>query len=70
LCLTPENVRRIRIEKESIGAIHLEDYSGVLVGGGPSNVSDDETKKPDNQKRFENELKGLLTKITEKDFHF
>src|ERR1035438_4676098 len=68
--LSQENIHRVRIEKESIPAINLEDYSGVLVGGGPSNVSDDENQKSDNQKRFEQELRDLLNKITESDFPF
>jgi len=68
--LTKHQVHRVRMEKEGIPEINLKDYSGVIVGGGPSNVSDDEEKKPDYQKRFEADLNSLLDKIFNEDFPF
>lgn len=47
--LTPDQIHRIRIEKELIGPIDLTKYSGIILGGGPANVSDaDETKNLNN----------------------
>ena len=66
--LSPHEVQRVRMEKEGIPAIKLNDYSGIIIGGGPSNVSDDETDKKDYQKRFEEQLKQLLLAAFESDF--
>jgi GMP synthase (glutamine-hydrolysing) len=65
--LNPENVKRVRMEKESFAEVVVEQFSGIIVGGGPSNVSDDEASKPDYQKRFEAELNLLYEQILEKD---
>jgi len=54
--LTEHDVHRVRMENEGIPKIDLEDYSGVILGGGPSNVSDDESVKYVYQKRFEADL--------------
>ena len=68
--LTPDQIHRIRIEKESIGPIDLTKYSGIILGGGPANVSDaDETKKPE-QLRFEKELDKLYDQVFDTDFPY
>jgi len=66
--LTDEGVHRIRMDKESIPEIDLDDYSGIIIGGGPSNVSDTVSKKHAYQKRFEQDLNNLLDLVFEKDF--
>jgi len=66
--LTNDQVRRVRMEKEGVPLITLDDYSGVIIGGGPSNYSDSEDKKTAEQKKFEAELNQLLDQIVEKDF--
>ncbi len=66
--LTEHDVHRVRMEKEGIPEIDLEDYSGIVLGGGPSNVSDDEDIKHKYQKRFEGDLNRLLDKIFKVDF--
>lgn len=66
--LRTHEVHRVRMDKESIPEINLDDYSGIIIGGGPSNVSDHEEEKPDYQKRFEEELNKLLDKVFEEDF--
>lgn len=68
--LKPVEVVRIRMEKQSIANIDPLDYSAIIVGGGPSNVSDDEGIKPDYQKRFERELRDLYPVIFENDIPF
>ena len=69
--LTLEEVHRIRMEIAGIPEdINLDDYSGVIVGGGPSNVSDVEEKKSDIQKKFESDLYKLLNEIVQKDIPF
>ena len=69
--LIDDEVHRVRMEIAGIpDDINLEDYNGVIVGGGPSNVSDCETKKSDEQKKFEDDLYGLLDEIVQKDIPF
>jgi GMP synthase (glutamine-hydrolysing) len=68
--LTPDQIHRVRIEKESIGEINLEDYSGIILGGGPANVSDDEQSKKPEQLRFESELSELYDQVFANDFPY
>lgn len=66
--LNVADVVRIRMEKEGIPEVDLDDFSGIIIGGGPSNVSDESNKKDDYQKRFENDLNQLFDLVFEKDF--
>ena len=66
--LTEHDVHRVRMEKEGIPEIDLGDYSGIVLGGGPSNVSDDEEVKHKYQKRFEEDLNRLLDKVFKENF--
>lgn len=66
--LKPNQVHRVRMEREDIPAVNLDDYSGVIVGGGPSNVSS--TNKNSEEIRFEKQLRKLLGKIIERDFPY
>jgi GMP synthase (glutamine-hydrolysing) len=69
--LDESQVHRIRIEKTGVPEdINLDDYSGVKVGGGPSNVSDPDEKKSEEQKKFEADLYKLLDEIVQKDIPF
>lgn len=68
--LNSNNVHRVRMEKEGIPSIALGSYSGIILSGGPSNVSDEDHVKPTYQKQFEAELHKLLIKIFETDFPF
>lgn len=66
--LEENDAYRVRMEKDGIPEINLGDYSGMILGGGPSNVSDDEEIKQDYQKRFEADLNRLFDKIFKRDF--
>ncbi len=68
--LKESEIVRIRMEEAGIPNLNLEDYSGVIVGGGASNVSDPVDKKTAYQLRFENDLDRLLTQIVEEDFPY
>ncbi|WP_417219555.1 glutamine amidotransferase [Arthrobacter sp.] len=50
--------------------LDLEDYAGILLGGGPFNSSDDPARKSTTQLRVESELSALLDRIVEADFPF
>jgi GMP synthase (glutamine-hydrolysing) len=66
--LNPEEIHRVRLERDHIPVINLDDYAGVLVGGGPNNVSD--KHKSVSQQRSESELHALLDQIIARDFPY
>ena len=68
--LSPDHLHRIRVEAAPLPAIDLDQYSGIIVGGGPYNVSDPEDTKSDTQKRLEADLNRLLEEVVAKDFPF
>jgi len=51
----------------AFSGIDPEDYKGVIIGGGPFTYSDEESKKSEEQKQFENDIQPILAKIIEKD---
>ena len=68
--LIKTEIQRIRMEENGIPELSLDDYSGIICGGGPSNVSDPEERKGLSQLRFEADLTRLYPQIFEKDFPF
>jgi GMP synthase (glutamine-hydrolysing) len=68
--LPPERLRRIRMEAGPLPDLHLDDYAGVFVGGGPFNSSDPPEAKSAVQHRVERELSGLLDEVVARDFPF
>lgn len=66
--LNASDTHWVRMEKEGVPIINLDDYSGVIIGGGPYGVSD--VNKGPEQKRFESQLYLLLEKIIDNDFPF
>lgn len=68
--LMPQQLRRVRVEAEPLPPLYLDQYSGVILGGGPYNVSLPEHEKSDNQKRVERELFHLLDILVERDYPF
>ena len=68
--LDPEQLHRVRLEQTSLPAVDLDDYSGVVVGGGPFNSSDPVEQKGPVQRRVEAELAALLDEVVARDFPF
>lgn len=68
--LAPEQLHRVRLERDPLPSVDLDDYSGVLVGGGPFNSSDPAELKGPAQRRVEAELSVLLDEIVARDFPF
>lgn len=64
--LGTEELVRVRMEKRSISHINPLDYSGIITGGGPANISDAADKKSSAQLRFEAEIERLYETI----FHY
>ncbi len=68
--LTEEQLRRRRLERAPLGGVDLEDWSGIILGGGPFNVSDPEASKSPTQHRVEAELRELALRVIAADFPF
>ena len=63
-------LRRVRLEQRALGQVDLDDWSGILLGGGPFNYSDPEELKTPVQRRVEADLAGLLDQVVSADFPF
>lgn len=68
--VSPRQVTRIRMDQAGFRAVKLDDYAAVIVGGGPSNVSDPLHKQPAHQRRYEPQLYDMLDQIVASDFPF
>lgn len=69
--LLAKDTVRIRLDQEDLPAdLMLDDYSGIIVGGGPGCVSDLPEKKSEIEARIEDEILGLMPEITKRDFPF
>jgi GMP synthase (glutamine-hydrolysing) len=68
--LGERDLRRCRLERRALGPIELQDWSGILLGGGPFNASDPEEGKSPVQRRVEADLRELLDQVISADFPF
>ncbi|GAB5446517.1 glutamine amidotransferase [Gymnodinialimonas sp.] len=68
--LAPNEVHRIRLDEGPIPALSLDDYAGVIVGGGPGCVSDAPEAKDPLEARIEAEIMGLMPEILSRDMPF
>jgi GMP synthase (glutamine-hydrolysing) len=68
--LDERDVRRVRLERDVLGPTDLDDWSGIVVGGGPWNVSDPEDAKAPEQRRGEARLRELALQVVAADFPF
>ena len=68
--LDERDLRRHRLEREELGGVDLDAWSGILLGGGPFNVSDPEEQKSDAQRRVEAELADLADQVVAADHPF
>lgn len=65
--LEPEDTHRIRLDQSRLPALRLEDYAGVIVGGGPGCVSDPAEGKDPLEARIEADIMGLMPEILARD---
>jgi GMP synthase (glutamine-hydrolysing) len=63
-------LRRFRLEQSELGATDLDQWSGIILGGGPFQASDPEDAKSATQRRVEAELATLFDQVVERDFPF
>ena len=68
--LSAEDTRRVRIEKTGIPPMNLADYSAVIVGGSPFDISTPEQEKSGIQKTIESDFRHLFDEIVADDFPF
>ncbi|MDX6371897.1 MAG: hypothetical protein QOD98_885 [Nocardioidaceae bacterium] len=68
--LDERDVRRVRMERDELEALDLDDWSGIIIGGGPWNVSDPEETKALEQQRGEARLRELALQALDADFPF
>jgi GMP synthase (glutamine-hydrolysing) len=68
--LDEHDVHRVRLEERPLGEVDLADWSGIVLGGGPFNVSDPPERKSQTQHRVEAELAGLAERVVADDFPF
>ncbi|MCB9810951.1 MAG: glutamine amidotransferase [Candidatus Nomurabacteria bacterium] len=68
--LKAEETERIRIEKNGIPELNLDNYSAIIVGGSPFDISTPEDKKSAVQKKIEADFKKLFDEVIGRDFPF
>jgi GMP synthase (glutamine-hydrolysing) len=68
--LAEAELHRIRLEAGPLPRLRLDDWSGILIGGGPFNSSDPAEGKSAVQRRVERELAALLDEVVARDFPF
>lgn len=68
--LDETGLHRIRLTQRPLAVIDLDDWSGIMLGGGPYNVSDPPESKSSTQQRVESELLPLIERIVDHDFPF
>lgn len=68
--LRADQLHRVRLESRPLGDVDLNDWSGIILGGGPYNVSDPEHEKSLTQHRVEAELGALADLVIAADFWF
>jgi GMP synthase (glutamine-hydrolysing) len=68
--LHADELVRVRLEERPLGDVDLDDWSGIILGGGPFNASDPDEAKSPVQHRVEAELHGLAERVIAADFPF
>lgn len=69
--LQPKETHRIRIEKNGIpDYIKLDDYTAIIVGGSPFDISTPKHEKSAIQKTIEADFMHLLEQVVKHDFPF
>ncbi|MBF4161111.1 glutamine amidotransferase [Nocardioides acrostichi] len=68
------DLRRVRLESvplaDAVGVVDTDDWSGIILGGGPFNVSDPLADKSAAQLRVEGELRALVEQVVAADSPF
>lgn len=68
--LRPDELVRVRLEQGPLGEVELAHWSGIILGGGPFNVSDPDDLKSAAQLSAEADLRRLAEQVVGADFPF
>ncbi len=69
--LEPDQTHRIRLDQDDLPEdLNLDEYAGVIVGGGPGCVSDAPEDKTEVEARIETAVLSLMPEITSRDLPF
>lgn len=68
--LEPVDLPVVNLSHEELRSVDLDAWSGILMGGGAWNASDDQMTKSDVQLDAEKKLSALLDDIVARDFPF
>jgi GMP synthase (glutamine-hydrolysing) len=68
--LDESKLRRFRMEQARLDGVDLDQWSGIILGGGPFQASDHDEVKSAIQRRVEAELSALLDDVVARDFPF
>lgn len=68
--LEEADLHRLRLERDPMPAMTLDDYSGIIVGGSPFTGSEPHHTKSAVQVRVEREISTLLDEVVDRDFPF
>lgn len=69
--LAPDRAHRICLDRQPLPeGLSLDNYAGVIVGGGPGCVSDPPDRKSAMDARIENAVMSVMPQITERDIPF
>jgi GMP synthase (glutamine-hydrolysing) len=68
--LKKKQTRRVRIEQGGIPSLVLDDYSAIIVGGSPFDISTPQEEKSSIQKTIEKNFNQLFDDVLARDFPF
>jgi GMP synthase (glutamine-hydrolysing) len=68
--LRADELALVNLAAEELTELDLEDWSGILLGGGPWNASDASESKTATQLRAERAISALLDEVVARDFPF
>lgn len=68
--LDEHQFQRIRLDQAPLGSFDLDDWSGIVLGGGPFQVSDPQEAKSPVQLRVEADIATVLDQVVARDFPF
>lgn len=70
LGVTVDELPRIELGTSPLPPLDLDDWSGIILGGGAFNASDPEETKSPAQRQAESDLARLLDEVVARDFPF
>lgn len=63
-----QQIVQYRLDQQPLGEVNLDDWSGIMIAGGPFNISDEE--KPRAQLEIEHDLIDLTRRCLDADFPY